>query len=692
MQGYYAHVFNAPPQAYGSSGLLQRELHETLKTIVAQSTGVVDLAWHKSGASWFKPKLNEPVPKLNGNDISWLVDALVSNPKITVLNISNNVVNSFGAEHLAEIIKKAPHITKIIVTGNPLGRRGCQVLSNALLERAIARASSLNQLAEKTTVAASSSSSASASATAAKATTSKISVPAPLVIEGMDTLDLSTIKYIPEENILGMLFNDQSLLTTITRLILRNWIMNTEEMVDVVNFVTKSTALRELDLGSVNMFEEDAVMLLEGLVSNTAVTTLNVSGSATLAACMQTVGKLLLHNTTLKEFDISAIEIDMAGLLFLNASLSGTIRNQFLTTLNLSGNSMLGNEGIKVVADVLKTNTTITDLLVNDCKFTHSGAKELAAALSTNNTLQGLAMDDNQIGLDGARAFATALRTNKSLQKLFVAGCGISDEGVEALVGDEKSDKDEKGSINLALLSIGRNAFTDMGAKYLANYLGSPQCTLTEFALIGKSKPLDKSTYDVQVTDVGVKLIATALKNNRRLTTLILPTGYVHSDEVLPTLLRENKNITKVNMTFFSDSSCRNRASSQLIENRDGRRCWRDTVATIAFVRASRASNFRSSILALLPTIDGLVGDQDNDEVGLYCPESEFKRDNKITKLFTKKYFINLVLASASSSSVSSNTNTAASSSANTTAMVEYSTASSSGGVSHKRKFSPGPT
>jgi hypothetical protein len=88
--------------------------------------------------------------------------------------------------------------------------------------------------------------------------------------------------------------------------------------------------------------------------------------------------------------------------------------NSTLTTLNLYKSS-IGSDGAKALAEALKTNSTLTTLDLQRSSIGDDGAKALAEALKTNSTLTTLDLSWNSIGSDGAKALAEALKTNSTL-------------------------------------------------------------------------------------------------------------------------------------------------------------------------------------------------------------------------------------------------------------------------------------
>jgi len=89
-----------------------------------------------------------------------------------------------------------------------------------------------------------------------------------------------------------------------------------------------------------------------------------------------------------------------------------------LNVLHLSFNN-LGPEGAVVMAEVLKTNTTLEELSLQRNNIQCEGTIAFATALETNRTLKLLDLDDDHIGIEGILAFLKVLvMLNTTLETL----------------------------------------------------------------------------------------------------------------------------------------------------------------------------------------------------------------------------------------------------------------------------------
>lgn len=95
----------------------------------------------------------------------------------------------------------------------------------------------------------------------------------------------------------------------------------------------------------------------------------------------------------------------------------------------------MGNDGAKLLAEIIKYFTTITQVLLIENKIGDDGIEALAEAIKKNNDskLTELDLTGNVIGTKGAKALAELLSTNTSINKLGLRNNPIENEGIKAL-------------------------------------------------------------------------------------------------------------------------------------------------------------------------------------------------------------------------------------------------------------------
>jgi Ran GTPase-activating protein (RanGAP) involved in mRNA processing and transport len=103
------------------------------------------------------------------------------------------------------------------------------------------------------------------------------------------------------------------------------------------------------------------------------------------------------------------------------------------TTLSLS-NNRITSQGVSILAEVLHNNTTLAGLSIFSNRVGDEGVYSLAQALAENNsTLKALSLGWNGITDEGAEYLADILKTNRTLSELWLPCNQISDRGVKLL-------------------------------------------------------------------------------------------------------------------------------------------------------------------------------------------------------------------------------------------------------------------
>ncbi|KAG0251559.1 hypothetical protein BGZ95_006864, partial [Linnemannia exigua] len=97
------------------------------------------------------------------------------------------------------------------------------------------------------------------------------------------------------------------------------------------------------------------------------------------------------------------------------------------------GEVEIGKIGLKRLAEMLRTSSTITILNLRKTLLEDNGAVALSEALKTNSTLTTLDLSSNSIEDNGAVALSDALKTNSTLTTLDLSLNSIEDNGAVAL-------------------------------------------------------------------------------------------------------------------------------------------------------------------------------------------------------------------------------------------------------------------
>ena len=111
------------------------------------------------------------------------------------------------------------------------------------------------------------------------------------------------------------------------------------------------------------------------------------------------------------------------------ATLANILCSTNLQGLNLRNND-IGDEGTRIIANALTTNSNLADLFLSHNNITARGCHSLAIILgSTTSNLKILDLRKNSVGNEGALVLANALTTNRKLTYLGLHYNEISAEG-----------------------------------------------------------------------------------------------------------------------------------------------------------------------------------------------------------------------------------------------------------------------
>ena len=216
--------------------------------------------------------------------------------------------------------------------------------------------------------------------------------------------------------------------------------------------------------------------------------------------CIASLAEAIKVNTTLTELVFSLNDISSAGA----ASLAEAMKvNTTLTQLDLTGNN-IGAAGAASLAEAIKVNTTLTQLDLSSSNIGDAGAASLAEAIKVNTTLTQLDLWGSNIGHAGAASFAEAMKVNTTQTQLYLWKNNIGDAGAASLAEAMKVNT------TLAKLHLHDNNIGDAGAASLAEAMKHN----TTLALLYVSKN--------NIGDAGAASLAEAMKLNTTLTQLDL--------------------------------------------------------------------------------------------------------------------------------------------------------------------------
>ena len=240
---------------------------------------------------------------------------------------------------------------------------------------------------------------------------------------------------------------------------------------------------------------------------------------------------VLKSNTTVTELDLSHNFISAAGAAGLAEALKS---NTTLTVLNMSDNDF-GDSTAAGLAEALKSNTTLTVLNLSGNFFRAPGAAVLAEALKSNTTLTELVLANNLIGAAGAAGLAEALKFNAALTVLCLYNNCIGAAGAAVLAEALKSNS------TLTELNLSYNYIGDAAAAAsLALALDQSNTMLPELDWLSNFRIMS-----------GAAVLAETLESNATLTVLNMSHSQIHTSGAasLAEALKSNTTLTVLNIS-----------------------------------------------------------------------------------------------------------------------------------------------
>lgn len=242
--------------------------------------------------------------------------------------------------------------------------------------------------------------------------------------------------------------------------------------------------------------------------------------------------------------------MNLLDLAFLTTCMAS---NSVATTLVIGNCERIGDEGARMLAEMLRVNTALRTLRLPNDAIGRPGALSIAAAVEFS-TIAHVDLSRNAIYPEGAAALARALMTNVTLTGLELTDCEIGDRGITSICEMLHSNT------TLAKLMVGRNRITDDGMHVLADTL----------VVNERLTYLDVSANSGLTMD-GATEVASAMLFNTTLVSLIMNKCAVGNEgaESFALSLRRNKSLTELDLAatqmdwhgakFLADSMRRNR-------------------------------------------------------------------------------------------------------------------------------------
>jgi Ran GTPase-activating protein (RanGAP) involved in mRNA processing and transport len=175
--------------------------------------------------------------------------------------------------------------------------------------------------------------------------------------------------------------------------------------------------------------DEGCRMLALFLMTNQTVTSLYLFNPVISSLGFRVLADALHFNTTVVHVNIRSVcHISGRGCLALAEMLK---TNKTITEFYLQ-NCGLDDEDARVLAETLESNETVMYLFIGDNFITDEGCTRFAEMLKVNQSLTVLGLSRNDIEEKGFRELTDALKINQTLQRLDLWGYNIDQKEISA--------------------------------------------------------------------------------------------------------------------------------------------------------------------------------------------------------------------------------------------------------------------
>ena len=210
--------------------------------------------------------------------------------------------------------------------------------------------------------------------------------------------------------------------------------------------------------------------------------------------------------------------------------------NRTLKVLDLSGNSSITARGVTFLADALKTNTTLTTLILSKTNVKQKACVALSSMLAVNKTLTTLDVSCNNIGDRGVKALFKFIRKS-SLTTLSIANNIITSAGANVLAEALRDDT------TLTSIDISNNNFDTKGIR----------------ALLDSGLQYNRGLRKLSISNNGISLtgaivLANFMETNNTIEELDVSSNNFNSEVIIAfmRMLLINKTLTNVNFNNIS--------------------------------------------------------------------------------------------------------------------------------------------
>ena len=280
------------------------------------------------------------------------------------------------------------------------------------------------------------------------------------------------------------------------------------------------------------------LLLSRSLGSNLQITELDLSdvllGGLT---CIEfsALAEVIKHNSTITQLDLSFSDLGFADCTPLAEAIK---HNSSITELDLTCNE-LGTGDFTALAEAIKRNSTITQLDLSENELGTSDFTALAEAIKHNSTIRQLNLSANELGTGDCTALAEAIEHNSTITQLNLSDNELGTGDFTALAEAIKHNSTIT-QLNLSLNELGTG-----GCAALAKAI-EHNSTITR---------LNLALNELGTGDCTA--LAKAIQHNSTITQLNLSDNELSSSDfsALAEAIKHNSTITRLDLSLNELSS-----------------------------------------------------------------------------------------------------------------------------------------
>jgi hypothetical protein len=224
------------------------------------------------------------------------------------------------------------------------------------------------------------------------------------------------------------------------------------------------TPLRSGDITTLNFAEKrlsyaESYFLKEMIKNNISIEHLDLSGASLSPALIKTFAAALKKNDQITRLDLSDIKLSPDNIAEILATMSASGSVSAITELRLAGLSL---GGVSALTSLLNTNK-ITVLDLEDTDLKDEEIKQIAGYLKQKDcALIALDLTNNKLANVHAEMLAKALKSNTSLTDLALDNNQISDDNLQGLLQKCENNAMHKANANSSVGSGMVNFFYNL--------------------------------------------------------------------------------------------------------------------------------------------------------------------------------------------------------------------------------------